>query len=107
DIARDYIGEAHAGPPPALYRNEGDGSFTDVAVAAGLDRPWMPMGANFGDLDNDGYLDLYLGTGNPNLKTLVPNVALRNIAGRRFEDVTVSTGLGHLQKGHGIAFADF
>jgi len=107
DVARDYMGEGYDGPPPALYRNEGNGRFTDVAVELGLDRPWMPMGANFGDLDNDGFLDLYLGTGNPNLKTLVPNVALRNVGGRRFDDVTISTGLGHLQKGHGIAFADF
>jgi len=107
DVARDYIGQEYAGPPPALYRNEGDGRFTDVAAEVGLDRPWMPMGANFGDLDNDGFLDLYLGTGNPGLKTLVPNVALHNVAGKRFEDVTVSTALGHLQKGHGIAFVDF
>ncbi len=107
DVARDYIGAEQEVPPPALYRNEGDGTFTDVAVLAGLDRPWMPMGANFGDLDNDGFLDLYLGTGNPDLRTLVPNVALRSVGGARFEDVTVSTGLGHLQKGHGIAFADF
>jgi len=107
DVARDYMGQGYDGPPPALYRNEGDGRFTDVGAEVGLDRPWMPMGANFGDLDNDGFLDLYLGTGNPNLKTLVPNVVLHNIGGKRFEDITVSSGLGHLQKGHGIAFADF
>ncbi len=106
DVVRDYIGEPYDGPPPSLYRNDGNGRFTDVAVQAGLDRPWLPMGANFGDLDNDGFLDLYLGTGNPDIRTLVPNVALHNVHGARFEDVTVSTGLGHLQKGHGIAFAD-
>jgi hypothetical protein len=64
------------------------------------------MGANFGDLDNDGWLDFYLGTGNPDLRTLVPNKMFRNAAGESFQDVTTSGGFGHLQKGHAIAFAD-
>jgi hypothetical protein len=37
----------------------------------------------------------------------MPNVYLRNVRGERFADETAATGLGHLQKGHGIAFADF
>jgi hypothetical protein len=65
------------------------------------------MGANFGDIDNDGYLDVYLTTGDPAYETLMPNVMLRNEQGRRFADVTFSGGFGHLQKGHGVAFADF
>jgi hypothetical protein len=72
----------------------------------GLAHPFLPMGANFGDFDDDGYLDIYLGTGDPAYETLTPNVAFRNDAGRRFQDITTSAGLGHLQKGHGIAFAD-
>ena len=39
------------------------------------------MGSNFGDIDNDGYLDFYLGTGNPPFKSLVPNKLFRNIQG--------------------------
>ena len=39
--------------------------FQDVTRAGGLDKVFMPMGANFGDIDNDGFLDIYLGTGNP------------------------------------------
>lgn len=91
---------------PCLYRNNGDGAFTNVARELNLDRAWLPMGANFGDFDNDGWLDIYLGTGDPAYETLVPNVALRNDGGRRFQDVTQAAGLGHLQKGHGIGFAD-
>lgn len=93
-----------------LYRNRGDGTFEDVTVATGLDRMMLAMGANFGDLDGDGFLDLYLGTGEPAMTTLVPNLALHNTlgpgGGRRFEDLTTATGLGSLQKGHGIAFGD-
>src|SRR5438034_8672350 len=51
--------------PNRLYRNNGDGTFTDVAAAAGVaDVHWTfpkwSMGAAFGDIDNDGYLDLYV-----------------------------------------------
>ncbi len=51
--------------PNKLYRNNGDGTFTEVAGAAGVadphwDFPKWSMGAAFGDIDNDGYLDLYV-----------------------------------------------
>ncbi len=64
------------------------------------------MGSNYGDLDSDGWLDIYLGTGNPELSTLLPNRAFRNVDGRFFQDVTTSAGFGHLQKGHGVSFGD-
>ena len=38
----------------------------------------MPMGANFGDINNDGFLDFYLGTGDPSYASLVPNVLFLN-----------------------------
>jgi hypothetical protein len=92
--------------PPRLYHNDGNGGFTDVTKEMGLNHAWAPMGANFGDLDNDGYLDLYLTTGNPGYESLVPDVMLRNDRGRGFQDVTTSGGFGQLQKGHGVAFGD-
>ena len=105
NVARDYLGLPHGATRPRLYRNDG-GKFTEVGRELGLDHPYLPMGANFGDLDHDGFLDIYLGTGDPAFETLVPNVMLRNDRGERFQNVTTSGGFGHLQKGHGISFAD-
>jgi len=107
DVIKSHLGQPTSGERPRLYHNEGNSRFADVTLTAGLDRVWVPMGCNFGDLDNDGFLDFYLGTGAPPYSFLVPNVLMHNVGGRRFEDVTTSSGTGHLQKGHGIAFADY
>ena len=106
DIAAHYLGKDIPGGNPLIYRNDG-GRFTEVGRAMGLTVPTLPMGGNFGDLDNDGFLDFYLGTGLPPFEALMPNLMYRNDGGRRFVDVTYSGGFGHLQKGHGVAFADF
>ncbi len=117
--------------PNSLLRNQGDATFVDVSFAAGLSqvhyptqtaawaggfadvapernlvRPTTPMGSNFGDIDNDGYLDFYLGTGDVHYEDLMPNVMYRNQGGQGFADITTAGGVGHLQKGHGIAFVD-
>ncbi|MFO0908195.1 MAG: FG-GAP-like repeat-containing protein [Isosphaeraceae bacterium] len=108
EIVKSHLGLATTGERPRLFHNEGPGKpFRDVTKEAGLWRVVIPMGSNFGDLDNDGLLDIYLGTGRPPYKYLVPNVMFKNVDGSRFEDVTTSTGTGHLQKGHGVAFADW
>jgi ASPIC and UnbV/FG-GAP-like repeat len=106
EFAKRYVGEAPTAETLTLYHNNGDGTFTDVSRNVGLDRVVPTMGANFGDLDNDGFLDMYLGTGFPSFGALIPNIMLRNDAGTRFLDVTAATGTGHLQKGHGIGFGD-
>ncbi len=107
-VAAYYLGKpVPDGSLPVLYLGDGLGGFTDATAAWGLDQPTLPMGANFGDLDNDGWLDFYLGTGSPDYESLVPNLMYRNDSGRRFVDVTYAGGFGHLQKGHAIVFADF
>jgi hypothetical protein len=106
DLALEALFRPSKAVMPRLYHNRRDGTFQDVAPAMGLARPFAPMGSNFGDFENDGWLDMYLGTGDPDLESLMPNVALSNRGGKRFEDVTSSTGLGQLQKGHGVCFAD-
>ncbi|MFT3681899.1 MAG: CRTAC1 family protein [Ferruginibacter sp.] len=89
-----------------LYRNKHDGTFEDVSIKMGLNKLVFAMGSNFGDIDNDGYLDMYFGTGNPTYQSLVPNKMFKNINGNKFIDVTGSARVGNLQKGHGVSFAD-
>ena len=102
----DAMGIEHFAARMRLYRNNGNGTFTDVTIRVGLYRVALGMGANYGDLDNDGWLDFYIGTGNPDLATLVPNRMFRSSEGKLFQDVTTVGGFGHLQKGHGVSFAD-
>jgi hypothetical protein len=85
----------------------GGKGFQDVTKEVGLDLVFATMGSNFGDFDNDGFLDMYLGTGDPLLSSLVPNRMLRNLGGKRFVEITGSSGTGHLQKGHGVACGDW
>jgi hypothetical protein len=89
-----------------LYQGDGRGGFRDVAERMGLTTPHPVMGSNFGDLDNDGFLDVYLGTGDVGYERLIPNVMYHNRGGKTFADVTTAGGFGHLQKGHGVAFVD-
>jgi hypothetical protein len=105
-VAADYLALPTDAERPRLYRNNGDGSFEDRTARTGLDRALLTMAANYGDIDNDGYLDLYLANGAPDLRTLMPNRMFRNHNGIRFQDVTTSGGFGHLQKGHGVSFGD-
>lgn len=106
DIAADVLGVPHGGEKARLFRNNRDGTFTDVSKAMGVHQLLHTMGCNFGDLDNDGWLDFYAGTGDPEFATLIPSRMFRNDGGRRFQDVTTSGGFGQLQKGHGVAFGD-
>ncbi|HZM70793.1 MAG TPA: CRTAC1 family protein [Candidatus Cryosericum sp.] len=106
DIAADYLGLPTQAERARLYHNNRDGTFSDVSRAAGVFKVVITMGSNYGDIDNDGWLDFYLGTGDPLLTSIVPNRMFRNDGGRRFQDVTTSARVGHLQKGHAVSFAD-
>lgn len=105
-VAAGYLGVPSGAALPKLYRNNGELTFTDVSQEAGLRTPLFSMGSNFGDLNNDGFPDFYVGTGVPELSALIPSRMFLNKRGKRFEDVTFAGGFGHLQKGHGIAFGD-
>jgi hypothetical protein len=107
EVIKGILGQSHGAVTGRLYRNINGKRFEDKTREAGLDKVFEPMGCNFGDFDNDGWLDMYLGTGDPSLATLIPNRMFKNVAGNRFAEITVSSGTGHLQKGHGVACGDW
>jgi hypothetical protein len=107
DVVKGLLGQPHARDSNRLFRNVRGERFEDVTREAGLDMVFATMGSNFGDFDNDGFLDMYLGTGDPSIDTLVPKRMFKNVAGRRFAEVTAVSGTGHLQKGHGVACGDW
>ncbi len=75
------------GTPPALYRNDGNWSFTDVTRGSGLDTPIYGIGGAAADYDNDGHADLYLAA-------LGPNRLYRGRGDGTFADVTGEAGVG-------------
>ena len=84
----------------ALYKGDGKGHFVDVTHAVGLDRfTGHFLGCAVGDVDGDGYDDLYIS----GYKT---GLLLHNVQGRRFEDVTRQAGLKSQPWGTSCAFAE-
>ncbi len=104
----------------SLYRNNGDGTFTDATVSAGLglNTRYLGWGCGFADLDNDGWQDVFLANGHvyPELEQAgldtpfkEPKILYRNLRNGRFEDVSVRAGSGPglLRSARGVAFGDF
>jgi FG-GAP-like repeat/ASPIC and UnbV len=107
DIVKGLLGTPHSLYSNRLFRNLGGKGFENKTKDAGLDLVFATMGSNYADFDNDGWLDMYLGTGEPSFATLVPNRMFKNVAGSRFSEITGTAGTGHLQKGHGVACGDW
>ncbi len=90
-----------------LFRNNRDGTFTDVTWESKLYYPMGVMGAGVADLDNDGFVDFYFGTGDPQLSRLEPNRFFRSNGDGTFTDYTSKTGFARPgNKGHGVTFID-
>jgi hypothetical protein len=89
-------------PLSRLYRNNHDGTFSDVTTRAGLNAAGWASGVCAGDYDNDGWLDLFI-------TSYGQNVLYRNLGGGRFEDVTARVGLptGGTRWGSGCSFVDY
>jgi hypothetical protein len=104
----------------SLYRNDGKGNFRDVTLSAGLgvETRFTGWGAGIVDLDNDGYPDLFLVTGNvypeidgkvPGYPYKTPRVIFRNLGNGKFEELIEAAGPGMeaLHSSRGCAFGDF
>jgi hypothetical protein len=89
-----------AAPHNALYRNNGDGTFSEVSAAAGVGDTGYGMGMAAADVDNDGDLDLYL-------TNFGLNVLYRNNGDGTFTDVTERAGVAAGRWSASAAFADF
>ena len=75
-------GTPHNATTMKLYRNLGDGTFRDVTGKVGLDKVLMPMGANFGDIDNDGFLDISSAPATPRMPRCCPTCSCATRAER-------------------------
>jgi len=104
-VAASYLGLPVTTERARLFHND-RGRLTDVTAESRLDRILFGVGGNFGDLDNDGWDDLYVSTGAADYRALMPNRMFRSAEGRTFQDVTTAAGVGHLQKGGGVSLGD-
>ncbi len=86
--------------PGALYRNNHDGTFTDVSARAGMKTPCFGMGGAVADYDNDGWPDIYL-------TCLGGNVLYHNNGDATFSDVTAKAGVRDGRWSTGAAFGDY
>lgn len=96
-----------AGEPDALYRNNADGTFTNVTQSAGIADPGhYGFGVLFTDLDDDGWLDIFVANDS------VPNLVFRNNGNGTFSEIGLPSGLalsgdGKPQAGMGADAADY
>lgn len=105
EVPNEYFNDIAPIYPSYTYINQGDGTFKADSSFM-LPQSIMAMSLNAGDLDNDGFVDIYLGTGAGMFTSLFPNIMLKNVDGKKWADVTNTSRLGHLQKCHGIAMGD-
>ena len=99
--------DVYSGVPSAMYRNNGDGTFTDVTKASGLDRTdGKALGVVFADYDNDGRMDLFVAN------DLTRNFLYHNEANGSFKEVGLPAGValasdGRVRAGMGTDFGDY
>ena len=98
--SRNWPGRA--GPPsyPALYRNNHDGTFTDITRASGLAVEMYGFGAAAADYDNDGHADLFI-------TALDGNHLFHNDGKGKFSDVTAAAGVGAKTFSTGALWFDY
>jgi hypothetical protein len=84
--------------PSTLYRNNGDGTFTDVSDATGISkRSGKGMGIAFNDYDGDGFTDIFVANDN------MPNSLFHNVNGKAFEEVAMEAGVAYSENGKAVS----
>jgi len=84
--------------PNTLYRNNGDGTFTDVSAETGINKHFgKGMGAVIGDVDGDGFMDIFVANDNH------PNFLFHNIGGKKFEEIAFESGVAYSQSANAIS----
>ena len=84
--------------PSTLYRNNGDGTFTDVSEQTGISKKFgKGMGVAFNDYDGDGFLDIFVANDN------MPNMLFHNLKGKAFEEVAMDAGVAYSENGKAVS----
>ncbi len=84
--------------PSTLYRNNGDGTFTDVSDETGISKKLgKGMGIGFNDYDGDGFTDIFVANDN------MPNALFHNLNGKAFEEVAMDTGVAYSEDGKAVS----
>jgi hypothetical protein len=83
-----------------LYQNDGNGVFTDVSEASGANTESFGMGVDVGDINNDGWLDIYI-------TNLFKNILLLNNGDGTFSNISDSADVADFGMGWGVSFWDF
>ncbi|HLH04230.1 MAG TPA: CRTAC1 family protein [Bryobacteraceae bacterium] len=96
---RGYCHPNSFGPlPNTLYRNNGDGTFTDISEGTGVGAvQGKGMGIAFADYDGDGFTDIFVANDNS------PNLLFHNIGGKHFEEVGFPAGVAYNEDGNVLA----
>ena len=88
----------YANLPNTLYRNNGDGTFTDVSAETGIAKYLgKGMGVAIADYDHDGFIDMFVANDNH------PNFLFHNLGGKKFEEVALESGVAYAQSGSALS----
>jgi len=84
--------------PCTLYRNEGNGKFTDVSEETGITKRYgKGMGVAFNDYDGDGFIDIFVANDN------TPNSLFHNLKGKEFEEIAMEAGVAYTENGKAVS----